>query len=211
MAGQLVDPIRRPRRWHRLAPTSVGRHSAVLVGRRAHGCCVGTKTVVTCHMRGRIRLVRLSPFPYSAQGPRVNHARKFSAQRRTFVLTLRPPRNFTPSCPTTASSTTTASPPSPASSFSFSAFLSRCPPTRLFLSLILSFRPSPFPPPPAVSSTLICRFCRDEWCSLRQAWSSEDEGSSRKAMPRDFGTSAVALAPGLGLVVRSRTEGMWPN
>lgn len=130
--------------------------------------------------------------------------------RLTLALTLLPPRilaffSSSPFCPLGCPSKASFSSPPPVS-FSLSALLSLCPPTRWFLSWIFFFLSSLDPPPPAVSSTLIVRPLSSEWWSLRQAWRTVEEGSSRKAMPLD-----LAAWVGVAFVVRSRTDGNWPK
>jgi hypothetical protein len=80
----------------------------------------------------------------------------------------------------------------------------RCVVRVLFRALTFASRASPFPPPPAVSSTLIRRPSSSDWCMRSAACSADRIENSRNAQPFDL----VTVAPGrVSLGASKRTVG----
>jgi len=80
----------------------------------------------------------------------------------------------------------------------------RCVVRSLFRALTFASRASPFPPPPAVSSTLIRRPSSSDWCRRSAVCSAGRVENSRNAQPLDL----VAGAPArVSLGVSRRTVG----
>ena len=71
-------------------------------------------------------------------------------------------------------------------------------------------RRSLFPPPPAVSSTLICRPSSSDWCKRSAACSAGRVENSRNAQPLDLDLDLLAtVAPArVALGVSRRTVGV---
>jgi hypothetical protein len=67
----------------------------------------------------------------------------------------------------------------------------RCAPRCLFRSLTLANRASLFPPPPAVSSTLIRRPSSSDWCKRSATCSACQVENSRNAQPLDLDLAAA--------------------
>lgn len=82
----------------------------------------------------------------------------------------------------------------------------RCSSRALFLSRTFANRDSPFPPPPAVSSTLIIRPSSVDWWSFKPCWSAFRCENSKKAQPFDFAFFPGPVCP-LDLGVRRRIVG----
>lgn len=83
----------------------------------------------------------------------------------------------------------------------------RCSARSLFRALTFSIRASLFPPPPAVSSTLIRRPSSSDWCKRSAACSAGRVVNSRNAQPLDLDL-LTAVAPGrVTLGVSRRTVG----
>jgi len=80
----------------------------------------------------------------------------------------------------------------------------RCAASSLFRALTFASRVSPFPPPPAVSSTLIRLPSSSDWCKRRPVCSADRVENSRNAQPLDLVTVAPARVT---LGVSRRTTG----
>ena len=86
----------------------------------------------------------------------------------------------------------------------------RCAPSCLFRSLTFVNRTSLFPPPPAVSSTLIRRPSSSDWCKRSAACSACRVENSRNAQPLDLDLAAAVTptpAARVTLGVSRRTVG----
>lgn len=84
--------------------------------------------------------------------------------------------------------------------FCFAPLFTLSSPSARFLSRTFPILLSLLPPPPAVSSTLICLPSIVEWCSARAFWSELAVGNSTNAQPFD-----LVLVEALG--VSRRTVG----
>jgi len=83
----------------------------------------------------------------------------------------------------------------------------RCAARFLFRTLTFANRASLFPPPPAVSSTLIRRPSSSDWCKRSAACSPCRDENSRNAQPLDLDLAAAVTPVRVTLGVSRRTVG----